>query len=457
MSPTLAAQLTDITRTMPGARWYQWEPAGNNNSRMGARQAAGDFATPIYNFAAADRVLSLDSNFLECGPNSLRYARDFASRRRTNDGDQRETSRLYSVETTPTNTGFFADNRIAVRPSQFAAVVGAIAAGVGAGGGAASLSSPAADFVNAVVADLKAHAGASIVVAGDEQGPEIHALAHAMNAALGNTGKTVTFVEPVEENPTDQLQDLRTLISEIDAGAVEALVILGGNPVFTTPADLKLDEARMKKIPLTVHLSLYEDETSELCQWHVPEAHFLEAWGDTRAFDGTVTIMQPLIDPLYNGKSACEVVAAFTDQPDRKGYDIVRNYWLTQGHAALMAAGASSAANATGGTNASGASAAASGTTAATGGANSSGEGSTAAGATSASVTGNNATTPAAAGGAATNTTSSAGQATPPARTAQGGTTTTTGTTTGSTTTATTGGTAATNEGSQPPARGAAA
>src|SRR5919205_132279 len=135
-SPTLAAQLRDILRTMPGARWYQWEPAGSNNGSVGTRQATGDFATPIYNFAAADRVLSLDSNFLECGPGALRYARDFASRRRPLDGDAREISRLYAVETTPTNTGFFADNRLAVKPSEFEAIVRAIASGVGASGGA---------------------------------------------------------------------------------------------------------------------------------------------------------------------------------------------------------------------------------------------------------------------------------------------------------------------------------
>ena len=179
MSPTLAAQLNDITTRLRGARWYQWEPAGTNNARVGARQAAGDFATPIYNFAAADRVLALDSNFLECGPGALRYARDFASRRRTSDGDERETSRLYAVETTPTNTGFFADNRLAVRPSEFNAVVGAIAAGVGAAASSSlTFAGAAAQFVEAVVADLKAHAGSSIVIAGDEQPPEIHALAH---------------------------------------------------------------------------------------------------------------------------------------------------------------------------------------------------------------------------------------------------------------------------------------
>ena len=193
---------------------------------------------------------------------------------------------------------------------------------------------------------MKAHAGASLVIAGDEQPPQIHALAHAMNAALGNVGKTVSFVEPVEEQPVDQLNDLRTLVGEIDAGAVEILVIVGGNPVYTTPVDLKLDAERMKKVGTAVHLSLYEDETSELCHWHIPETHYLEAWGDTRAFDGTITIMQPLITPLYSGKSAYELLAAFTDNPDRRGYDIIRNYWLTEGKAALMSGG--TAANSAG-------------------------------------------------------------------------------------------------------------
>ncbi|MDT5156062.1 MAG: hypothetical protein QOH51_419 [Acidobacteriota bacterium] len=348
-SPTLAAQLKSLTARFPGARWYQWEPAGGNNARIGTRQALGDFSTPIYNFAAADRVLSLDSNFLECGPGSLRYARDFASRRRVSDGDTREICRLYSVETTPTNTGFFADHRTPLRPSQFAAYVRALAAGVGADVGAtAGGASGTNDETAKIVEDLKAHMGTCIVIAGDEQPPEIHAIAHKMNAALGAVGKTVTYVDSVEENPTDQSNDLRTLVSEIDAGAVEILVIVGGNPVYTTPVDLKLDAERMKKVGLAVHLGLYDDETSELCHWHIPETHFLETWGDTRAYDGTVTIQQPLITPLYNGKSAYELLAAFTDNPDRRGYDIIRDFWMNEGHGTLMSAGAANAAGANG-------------------------------------------------------------------------------------------------------------
>jgi molybdopterin-containing oxidoreductase family iron-sulfur binding subunit len=347
-SPTLAAQLKDILRHMPGARWYQWEPAGGNNGSLGTRQALGDFATPIYNFSAADRVLSLDSNFLECGPGALRYARDFASRRRVTDGDTREICRLYSVETTPTNTGFFADHRTPLRPSRFADFVRGVASGVGVtgaalGAGAVEMNDEAAKIAE----DLKSHMGACIVIAGDEQPPEIHALAHQMNAALGAVGKTITYVEPIEEQPVDQANDLRTLVSEIDAGAVEILVIVGGNPVYTTPADLKLNAERMKKVGLAIHLSLYDDETSELCHWHIPETHYLETWGDTRAYDGTVTIQQPLITPLYSGKSAYELLAAFTDNPDRRGYDIIRQYWMNEGRAALMPATSASATTST--------------------------------------------------------------------------------------------------------------
>jgi MoCo/4Fe-4S cofactor protein with predicted Tat translocation signal len=354
-SPTLAAQLRAIRERFPRSRWHQWEPAGANNARVGVQQALGAFAMPLYDFTAADRVLALDSNFLECGPSALRYARDFASRRRVTDGDGREICRLYAVETTPTNTGFFADNRIALRPSQFADYVRGIAAGVGVAGAALAGGRAAADEeAAAIAADLKQHPGACLVIAGDEQPPEIHALAHAMNTALQSVGKTVKYVEPVEENPTNQLDELRALIRDIDAGAVEVLVIVGGNPVYTSPADLKLDIDRMKKAGLTAHLSLYDDETSELCQWHIPETHFLEAWSDTRAYDGTVTIVQPLIAPLYNGKSAHELLAAFTDQPDRAGYEILRDYWLGHGRAALMSAGTSGTTDGTGATGTTG-------------------------------------------------------------------------------------------------------
>ncbi|HEV3469564.1 MAG TPA: TAT-variant-translocated molybdopterin oxidoreductase [Pyrinomonadaceae bacterium] len=346
-SPTLAAQMRDILRRFPGARWHQWEPGGAGTNAAATAIAFGAPATPLYRFADADRVLALDANFLECGPGSLRYARDFASRRRVRDGETRETARLYAVETTPTNTGVFADHRLPVRPSEFDAVVSAIASGLGVGPAGPQLSGEQARFVAAVVEDLRAHAGRSLVIAGDEQPPRVQALAHALNAALGNQGKTVVYLDPVEENPVDQLEDLRRLVADIDAGAVEMLVIVGGNPAYNTPADLSLRE-RLLRVPMTVHLSLYNDETSELCQWHIPEAHFLEAWGDARAFDGTVTLIQPLVQPLYNGKSAHELLAAFTDRPERTGYEIIREHWMTPGAGQATTTGQAGGAQASG-------------------------------------------------------------------------------------------------------------
>ena len=141
------------------------------------------------------------------------------------------------------------------------------------------------------------------MIAGEYQPPAVHALAHAMNATLGNVGKTVFYTDPIEANPVDQLASLQDLVKDLDAGAVDLLLIVGGNPVFTAPVELGMRE-RILKARMRAHLSLYGDETSEVCQWSLPEAHYLEAWGDARAFDGTVTIQQPLIQPLYDGRSA---------------------------------------------------------------------------------------------------------------------------------------------------------
>ena len=141
--------------------------------------------------------------------------------------------------------------------------------------------------------------------------------------------------DPIEANPVDQRQSLQELVNDIDGGRVEMLVIVGGNPVYNTPADLKLDKDRLFKTKLRVHLSQYKDETSELCHWHIPETHYLEAWSDTRSFDGTVTIVQPLIEPLYQNKSAHELLAVFTPKYDQKPYEIIREYWTTNRQSAV--------------------------------------------------------------------------------------------------------------------------
>lgn len=340
-SPSLAGQIQNLLREFPGAKWRQYEPAGAHSASAGARMAFGEPVNTYYKLENADVILALDADFLCMGTASVRYAHDFAARRRVREG-QATMNRLYVVESTSTATGGKADHKLPLRYSEIQAFAGALAAHLGVSGAGAAKSGPAqngpsqtgrAEWVSAVAKDLQAHRGTSVVIAGEHQTPAVHALAHAMNQALGNVGRTVIHTGPLEANPVDHIDSLRELVQDIDAGKVEMLVIAGGNPVYSAPADFDFG-SRLKKIKLRIHFGLYEDETSDLCQWHVPEAHFLEAWGDSRAYDGTVTIQQPLIAPLYGGKSAHEFLAGFSGQPERTAYEIVRAYWSAQKPAA---------------------------------------------------------------------------------------------------------------------------
>jgi MoCo/4Fe-4S cofactor protein with predicted Tat translocation signal len=327
-SPTLAAQIKTLLAALPTAKWHQYDPAGRDSAREGSRLAFGQYANTVYRFDKADVVLSLDSDFLGCGPGNVRYARDFATKRRLTEG-KRDMSRLYVVESTVTNTGAVADQRLPMRASEiedFARAVGVVEGSDFSFKMEEPLKPEHQKWAQAIEEDLQKHRGTSIVIAGDSQPPGVHALAHAMNQALGNVGSTVIYTDPVEANPVDGMASLRELVTDMDSGQVDLLLILGGNPVYDSPADLDFAEA-MRKVPLRIHLSLYKDETSELCQWNIPEAHYLESWGDARAFDGTVSIIQPLIAPLYSGKTAHEVLAAFLNDPERSSYDIVRDYW----------------------------------------------------------------------------------------------------------------------------------
>jgi molybdopterin-containing oxidoreductase family iron-sulfur binding subunit len=325
-SPTLAYQIRSLLAAVPGAKWHQYEPAGRSSAMEGSKLAFGQYANAIYHFEKADVVLSLDADFLSCGPGNLRYSRDFADKRRLSD-EKKSMNRLYVIESTISNTGSIADHRLAVRPSDVSKIASSIASRLLPGAQQNAAADERARWVEALVADLKNNGGRSIVIAGDSQPPELHALAHAMNAALGNVGSTVSYTDPVEANPVDHIASIRELCDDIDAGRVEILLILGGNPVYNAPVDLNFPE-RLSKVPLRIHLSQYSDETSRICQWHIPEAHYLESWSDVRAFDGSASIVQPLIAPLYQScKSAHEVLSAFLGEPERKPHDIVREYW----------------------------------------------------------------------------------------------------------------------------------
>jgi molybdopterin-containing oxidoreductase family iron-sulfur binding subunit len=341
-SPTLAYQIKTLLAALPTAKWHQYDPAGRDNVREGSKLALGEYANVVYHFDKADVVLSLDSDFLACGPGSVRYARDFANKRRLSE-EKHEMNRLYVVESCVTSTGSIADHRLPVRASDVGACARAFAYYLASGGDKLADLGAAWSFLTSLlelplkpehqrwiipaVEDLAKHRGSSIVIAGESQPPIVHALAHAINGALGNVGNTVVYTNPVEANPVDGNASLRELAEDMEAGKVDLLLIVGGNPVYNAPADLNFAE-RMNKVKLRIHLSLYNDETSELCHWHVPETHYLEAWSDARAFDGTVSIIQPLIAPLYSGKTAHEVLAAFMNEPEKSSYDIVRDYWM---------------------------------------------------------------------------------------------------------------------------------
>jgi molybdopterin-containing oxidoreductase family iron-sulfur binding subunit len=321
-SPTLAAQIEGILAEFPEAKWHQWDAAGRDNVRAGALLAFGEAVEAQYSFDKADVILSLDADFVSSGPGNLRQIRDFTSRRKLS-GEPAEMNRLYVVESSVSLTGAIADHRLPLKPSQIEGFARAVAAGLGLAveGGA---SHP---WLAPLVKDLKARAGASLVIAGPPQPPVVHALAHAINQQLGAVGKTVRYTAPVEARPIDQAASLASLVAEMASGQVALLLILGGNPVYSAPVDLKFGEA-MDKVPVRIHLGLYEDETAERCHWHIPEAHSLESWSDARAFDGSVTILQPLIAPLYAGaKSAHDVLTAFTKRQERSGHDIVKDYW----------------------------------------------------------------------------------------------------------------------------------
>lgn len=353
-SPTLIAQMRQILTELPNARWYQYEPVNYDNEIAGAKMSFGSPAKPIYKFDQATRILSLDKDIFN--DFNVRYTKDFNKSRVYSNG-KTDINRLYAIETTMSLTGAKADHRLAVKPSQMPEIAKAIAAALGVAG-ANSTYTENAQWIQAMAKDLQANRGKSVVIAGANQPPVVHALANAMNQALGAVGTVVTYVEPFQPfADVLQIDQLRTLVQEIDNGAVKMLVIMGGNPAYNTPADLRLDMNRFKvnaedtegrKVPLRIHLGPYFDETAEICHWHIPEKHFLEMWGDARAYDGTVSIVQPLIQPLYDGKSAHELAQLFfRENYDKKDLDIVKENWQRQGFSGAPRAMATTASQQT--------------------------------------------------------------------------------------------------------------
>ncbi|HXT11078.1 MAG TPA: TAT-variant-translocated molybdopterin oxidoreductase [Candidatus Angelobacter sp.] len=330
-SPTLSAQLDALLKKFPKAKWHQFDSISRDNVREGARIAFGEIVETQYRFDKAKIILSLESDFLYAHPHRLRYARDFTNGRRVSAGTN-DMNRLYVAESTPSITGTMADHRLPLGSAEIANLALQIAHGLGIEGIAAptNQNSQLGNWVSAVVKDLNENHGKSLVFAGECQPAAVHALCHLINDKLGNVSQTLFYTEPAEFHPTKQMDSLRALANEMNSGAVETLFILGGNPVYGAPVDFEL-AAALPKVKRSIYLGLEFDETAALSTWHVPRAHYLESWGDGKSFDGTISFQQPLIQPLYDGKTASEIFGAmFQQQPIRDDYENVRAYWETQ-------------------------------------------------------------------------------------------------------------------------------
>ena len=325
-SPTLAAQIRDYLQTNPQAKWHVYEPVNRDNVVEGAKLAFGEVVETRYDLSKADVIVSLDADFLYAGfPGFARYARDFAARR----NPDANMNRLYVVESTPSSTGMKADHRLPMRAREIENFTRALAGSLGLNSSGDGSSEPKI-FLPPLARDLLAHKGASVVIAGDQHPPAVHALVHAINRALGNVGQTVFYTDPVDANPVSRSESLQSLVEDMRGDKVDLLLILGGNPAYDAPAELDFASVlKSNAVGLKVYLGTHRNETAELCQWHVPEATYLEAWSDARAYDGTITIVQPLIEPLYGGKSAHEILA-FLAGDGGGGRDLVEAYWQKQ-------------------------------------------------------------------------------------------------------------------------------
>ncbi len=321
-SPTTSALIRRLLAAHPGAVWHSYEPAGQSNAFAGAKLALGNPASTVYDLKNAKVVVTLDGDFLNPAefPGSLRSARDFIDGRRVQGRDRTPMNRLYAFESAPGLVGAIADHRWPVRASDIRSVAEALL-----NPGGPLPKTVTADNLAAVAADLQANRGSSLVVAGPHMSPEVHALAIYLNNSLGNIGKTVRFITPVEENVVHGASDIKGLADALNAGEVEVLFILGGNPAYDAPSDLRFAEA-LQKAPFRAHFTSHANETTVFCNWAAPKANDLESWTDSRSADGTASITQPLIAPFFEGRTDAELIAALAGSP-AGGYDLVRAQW----------------------------------------------------------------------------------------------------------------------------------
>jgi molybdopterin-containing oxidoreductase family iron-sulfur binding subunit len=331
-SPLLLELRQEIAQRFPAARFVAYSPLFAEGSADGLKLAYGRTVEPRHNLARAQVILSLDADLLGDGPEQLRLSREFAQGRLPGP----EMNRLYVVEPTLSITGMSADHRLRAKASEVAGFAVALAAelsrqpGFGQLATAVSSSRPVATvdtrWVRAVAADLLRSRGRGLIVAGRRQPAAVHALVALLNATLDNVGTTVAYAAPLLSDADAGMRGLGALAEEIAAGQVDTLVITARNPVYSAPADLKLEKL-LARVPTTLYWAPYEDETAAVCAYVVPAAHPMESWGDARATDGSVTLQQPLIAPLWRGIAEVDLLASLVGKGDLGGERLLRESW----------------------------------------------------------------------------------------------------------------------------------
>ncbi|HEX4153840.1 MAG TPA: TAT-variant-translocated molybdopterin oxidoreductase [Steroidobacteraceae bacterium] len=328
-SPTLAGRIDAVLERYPEARWVSWDPISRSGVRQGAALAYGRPLETRLRLERADVLVAIDGDLFDTDPGRSRHARDFSSRR--NPSRTAEMSRVYAIESTPTLLGSVADHRFIAGPAEIIGItaamadliLGSSAADSGAAQGRAMAGVP--PWLGPMVADMKAARGRVFMHIGASQPPRIHALAHAINEALGARGETFELIEPVAHMSGRQ-QELRELIADMQGHRVESLLILDSNPVYAAPADWGYAEA-LRQVPFSLALSRRADETGRSATWFVPRAHDWEAWSDARAYDGTAGVLQPQSLPLYDGMSELELLGRYIESAPADSEAAVRATW----------------------------------------------------------------------------------------------------------------------------------
>jgi molybdopterin-containing oxidoreductase family iron-sulfur binding subunit len=326
-SPSRARLQGLIAQKFPKARWHVHEPVELNLDQQAASLAFGKSVRPVYHLDKAKVIVSLDCDFIGSEDNTTQFCRDFAAGRKLSKAAD-SMSRLYALEGLMTLTGANADHRLRLSTSAIASAAAALGEKVlGADGAelvaalkkAGTVDEKQARFIATCGEDLLKNKGGSLVLAGHRQPLAVHLMALAMNVALGNLGTTLTL----QEAPEEKFESLADLAKSLNSGAVDTLVILGANPVYDAPVDLAWGETQ-RKAKNVVRLGYYEDETGAVCDYHFPAAHYLESWGDARAYDGTLVGIQPLIEPLFGGLTELEFLARIGGLEQTRDYEITR-------------------------------------------------------------------------------------------------------------------------------------